>query len=62
MSADVKFTVDYDPTSETDLGWTGVLYPTKADADWAAEWVRTNRPYLRNVHVETLDCSAPHTP
>jgi hypothetical protein len=60
VSAEIKFTVDYDMTDDpADIGWTGVLYPTKADADWAAENLKAMRPDLKNIHVETLDLSAP---
>ena len=66
MSAEVKFTVDFDPVEHDPLdhtatGWTGVLYPTKADADWAAENLKATNPNVKNVRVETLDFSAPRT-
>jgi hypothetical protein len=51
-----KFTVDYESVETGEEGWTGILYPTRANAEWTAEYLRATRPDLKHVRVEVIQC------
>jgi hypothetical protein len=53
-SASLKYSVDWKNIETGEEGWTGILYPSRADAEWSARNLSGVNQNLE-VRVETIE-------